>query len=319
VVNLAEKPVFKEEILRKPEWLKKRLSLSSQRPMKNDLRSRGLHSVCEEASCPNISECFSKGVATVMIMGDTCTRACKFCDVKTGRPDALNPHEPDEVAEWTKLYGLKHVVITSVDRDDLKEDLGSTHFAKVIWRTKELNPMTSIEVLTPDFQGREECLDRIGESPISVFNHNMETTRELTPFVRSASDYDRSLKVIQYIKNHYPQIMTKSGLMLGLGEKKENVLKAMQDLVDHGCDLLTLGQYLQPSQKHLYVQEFIHPDQFEEYKVLGEEMGFQAVFSGPFVRSSYLADELIEGLLPERSFDLNLKKTSHTHVKGFTV
>lgn len=285
-------------MLRKPEWLKKRLALSNQRSMKNDLRAGGLHSVCEEASCPNISECFGKGVATVMIMGDTCTRACKFCNVKTGRPAALDPMEPENVAQWAKKYNLRHLVITSVDRDDLKDDLGSTHFAKVVTRTKEVNPQSSIEVLTPDFQGRAECLSRICQTPISVFNHNLETTEELTPRVRSASNYKRSLNVIRYVKDNHAKILTKSGMMLGLGEIKKDVLKAMQDLVDHGCDLLTLGQYLQPSQKHLPVKEFVHPDQFAEYKMLGEEMGFRAVFSGPFVRSSYLADELIKGLLP---------------------
>jgi len=193
-------------------------------------------------------------------------------------------------------------VITSVDRDDLKEDLGSTHFANVVIKTKELNPRSTIEVLTPDFQGREECIERVCRAPVSVYNHNLETTEELTPKVRSASNYKRSLNVIKYVKDHYPTLFTKSGMMLGLGEKKEDVLKAMQDLVDHGCDLLTLGQYLQPSQKHLSVKEFIPPDQFEEYKVLGEKMGFKAIFSGPFVRSSYLADELIEGLLERPLF-----------------
>lgn len=282
--------------LRKPEWLKKRLSLSGQRPMKEDLRGLGLHSVCEEAGCPNISECFGKGVATVMIMGDTCTRACKFCNVKTGRPLALDPHEPENVAQWAKKYHLRHIVITSVDRDDLKDDLGSTHFAKVVTRTKEVNPTSSIEVLTPDFQGREECIKRVCEAPVLVYNHNLETSERLTPRVRSASNYRRSLGVIKYVKNHHPKMITKSGMMLGLGESKDEVLQSMQDLVDHGCDLLTLGQYLQPSQAHLPVVEFIHPDQFDEYKTLGEKMGFKAVFAGPFVRSSYLADELIEGL-----------------------
>lgn len=284
---------------RKPEWLKKRLSLSNQRPMKNDLRTLNLHSVCEEASCPNISECFSKGVATVMIMGDTCTRACKFCDVKTGRPKPLDPNEPDNVASWAKTYNLRHIVITSVDRDDLKDDLGSTHFASVVTRTKEENPKSTIEVLTPDFQGREECIERVATTPILVYNHNLETIERLTAQVRSASNYRRSLKVIQYIKNHHPKILTKSGLMLGLGEKHDEVLQSMSDMVAHGCDLLTLGQYLQPSKEHLAVQEFIHPDRFAEYKELGEKMGFRAVFSGPFVRSSYLADELVEGIVPE--------------------
>lgn len=280
---------------KKPPWLRKKLSLVKQRTVKAELRGLNLHSVCEEASCPNISECFSKGVSTVMIMGDTCTRSCKFCNVKTGKPLPLDPNEPENVAQWIKNHGFRHIVITSVDRDDLKEDLGSTHFALVVRRTKEVNPNTSIEVLTPDFQGRKDCIDRVCKEPISVFNHNLETVRRLTPQVRSASNYQRSLNVIRMVKDHHSHIHTKSGIMLGLGEKKEEVLQSMQDLVDHGCDLLTLGQYLQPSQKHLPVQEFIHPDQFEEYKILGKKMGFKKVFSGPFVRSSYLADELIEG------------------------
>ncbi len=281
--------------LRKPEWLKKKFSLDNQRGMKTDLRSLKLHSVCEEARCPNISECFSKGVATVMIMGDICTRACKFCAVKTGRPDALDVHEPDHVAEWAKAYEFKHVVITSVDRDDLP-DLGAAHFAAVIQRTKAVNPALSIEVLTPDFQGRESCLATICAAPINVFNHNLETVRRLTSQVRSAAKYDRSLKVIRYVKDHQPQMLTKSGLMLGLGETKDEVLQSMQDLIDHGCDLLTLGQYLRPSQAHLPVHDYVPPDVFAELKLTGEKMGFRAVFSGPFVRSSYLADELIAGL-----------------------
>lgn len=296
--------------LRKPEWLKKRLSLSNQRPMKNDLRSKGLHSVCEEAACPNISECFSKGVATVMIMGDICTRSCKFCDVKTGRPKALDPDEPENVALWAKAYKLRHIVITSVDRDDLKADLGSAHFAAVVRRTKELNPTSSIEVLTPDFQGREECIERVADSPVFVYNHNLETVERLTSHVRSASNYRRSLGVIRYVKTHHPKILTKSGMMLGLGESREETLAGMRDLADHGCDLLTLGQYLQPSKDHLEVKEFIHPDRFAEFKELGEKMGFKAVFAGPFVRSSYLADELIEGFT---------EPLHAVKVEGFTV
>lgn len=280
--------------LRKPEWLRKKLSLVKQRDVKKELRDLGLHSVCEEASCPNISECFAKGVATLMIMGDTCTRSCKFCNVKTGKPLPLDPKEPENVARWIESHGFRHIVITSVDRDDLKDDLGSTHFAAVVRRAKEINPNTSLEVLTPDFQGRGECIDRVCREPVSVFNHNLETVERLTSEVRSASNYQRSLRVIEHVKKNHPHIITKSGLMLGLGETVDEVIQAMQDLHAHGCDLLTLGQYLQPSQKHLPVKEFIHPDQFAEYKKIGEALGFRAVFSGPFVRSSYLADELIE-------------------------
>lgn len=281
---------------KKPDWLRKKLSLVKQRSVKKELRDLKLHSVCEEASCPNISECFQKGVATVMIMGDTCTRSCKFCNVKTGKPLPLDVNEPENVALWIQSHGYKHIVITSVDRDDLKEDLGATHFAKVISETKRINPLTNVEVLTPDFQGREDCLDKICQEDVFVFNHNLETTRQLTPRVRSASNYDRSLKVIAYVKKAYPKIFTKSGIMLGLGESFDDTVQAMQDLKDHGCDLLTLGQYLQPSKKHLPVQSYIHPDDFLKLKEIGEnKMGFKKVFSGPFVRSSYLADELVEG------------------------
>lgn len=279
----------------KPDWLKKRLSLSGVRPMKEDLRRLSLHSVCEEARCPNISECFSKGVATVMIMGDVCTRSCKFCNVKSGRPGALNPDEPENVAQWARAYRLKHLVITSVDRDDLP-DLGATHFAAVVRRTHEVNPHSSIEVLTPDFQGRESCLDSVCSQPICVFNHNLETVERLTPQVRSASKYERSLAVIAHVKKNFGHLLTKSGIMLGLGETRDETRLAMADLVENGCDLLTLGQYLQPSAAHLPVSQYIHPDVFAELKEEGERMGFRAVFSGPFVRSSYLADELIEGL-----------------------
>lgn len=282
---------------RKPDWLRKKLSLVKQRSVKSELRDLNLHSVCEEASCPNISECFAKGVATVMIMGDICTRTCKFCNVKSGRPLPLDPNEPESVAKWIQLHNFRHIVITSVDRDDLKSDLGARHFAEVVTQSKKRNPKTTIEVLTPDFQGREDCLKLICESPVSVFNHNLETIKRLTQQVRSASDYQRSLNVIRYVKESYPHLLTKSGMMLGLGEQKDEVLQSMQDLVDHGCDLLTLGQYLQPSQKHLPVSEYIHPDMFAFYKQEGEKMGFKAVFAGPFVRSSYLADELIENLL----------------------
>lgn len=284
--------------LPKPHWLKKRLDFQAQRVVKQELRRLNLNSVCEEASCPNISECFAKGVSTVMIMGDTCTRSCKFCDVKTGRPEPLDPNEPDNVAEWIANHRYRHIVITSVDRDDLKDDLGSTHFAQVILKAKAKNPTTSIEVLTPDFQGREDCLQRIVETPIQVFNHNLETIERLTPHVRSASSYTRSLRVIEFMKKASQKYLTKSGLMLGLGENREEVLKAMHDLRDHGCDLLTLGQYLSPSSSHLPVLEYVTPEQFEEFKTVGLEMGFKGVFSGPFVRSSYLADEFIEGIVP---------------------
>lgn len=279
----------------KPPWLKKRLALQGVNPMKVRLRGLKLHSVCEEARCPNLSDCFSKGVATVMIMGDVCTRSCKFCAVKSGRPGALDPKEPLHVALWVQRLGLKHVVITSVDRDDLS-DLGSQHFARVIREVRQMNPDTVIEVLTPDFQGRAASLRDVCEESPEIVNHNIETVARLTPKVRSASRYERSLGVLSWVKGHYPRLTTKSGLMLGLGEEEGEVIQAMKDLVEHSCDLLTLGQYLRPSGNHLPVVEYIRPEQFNRLKTMGEEIGFKAVFAGPFVRSSYLADQQYEAI-----------------------
>ncbi len=278
----------------KPDWLKKRYNFSEVREMKQKLRGLKLHTVCEEARCPNISECFARGTATVMIMGDICTRACKFCAVATGRPKPLDIEEPLHVAEWAHSLGLKHIVITSVDRDDLP-DMGAKHFAQTINEVRNLNPKMVIEVLTPDFQGRDQLINEVCESKPLIFNHNLETIERLTPSVRSAAKYRRSLYVIEHVKKNYPMLMTKSGLMLGLGEKEEEVLQTMHDLKNHGCDFLTLGQYLQPTQKHLPVAEYIPPQKFDEYRVKGEEMGFRGVFSGPFVRSSYMADGFFAG------------------------
>ncbi|HBF13335.1 MAG TPA: lipoyl synthase [Deltaproteobacteria bacterium] len=279
--------------LLKPPWLKKRLDVAALTGMQARLRGLTLHSVCEEARCPNISECFSKGVATVMIMGDTCTRACKFCAVATGRPKPLDPNEPENVAKWAGDAGLKHIVITSVDRDDLP-DLGATHFGKTVQTMKEIHPLMIVEVLTPDFQGKGELIDKVCQAEPKIYNHNLETVRRLTPGVRSAARYDRSLQVIKWVKKNYPNQLTKSGLMLGLGETEEEILESMQDLLNHGCDMLTLGQYLQPTLKHLPVKEYIPLEKFEGYHKRGLQMGFKAVFAGPFVRSSYLADELYE-------------------------
>lgn len=273
----------------KPAWLKKSYSFSDIRAMKQRLRGFQLHTVCEEARCPNISECFARGTATVMIMGDICTRSCKFCAVATGRPQPLDPNEPVHVAQWTRQLGLKHVVITSVDRDDLP-DQGAQHFAKTIREVKKENPEIIVEVLTPDFQGKTELIDEVCQTDPHIFNHNLETVERLTPHVRSAAKYRRSLSVIQHVKKNYPHFYTKSGLMLGLGEKEDEVIQAMRDLVNHGCDLLTLGQYLQPSPRHLPVVDYIPPKKFDEYQKEGETLGFRAVFAGPFVRSSYMAD-----------------------------
>jgi len=278
----------------KPPWLKKKLSGEGVLSMKEKLRDLGLHTVCEEARCPNLTECFSKKVATLMIMGDICTRACKFCAVATGRPKALDALEPQKVAGWISELGLRHVVITSVDRDDLP-DLGANHFAETIREVKNKNPSTIVEVLTPDFQGKPEFLEIVSKEEPRIFNHNLETVERLTPSVRSAAKYSRSLFVLEWVKKNYPHQIVKSGLMLGLGEEKEEVLKTLQDLRQAGCDMITLGQYLQPTPQHLPVKEYIHPDQFDEYKKEALSLGFRTVFSGPFVRSSYLAEEVFAG------------------------
>ncbi len=279
----------------KPAWLKKTYSFSEVHAMKQRLKSLNLHTVCEEARCPNISECFGRGVATVMIMGDMCTRSCKFCAVKTGRPQALDPEEPKNVAHWAKELGLKHIVITSVDRDDLS-DQGSRHFAQTVFEVKRENPEIVVEILTPDFQGKTAFIDEVCKSAPHIFNHNLETVERLTSQVRSAARYERSLSVIQHVKKNYADFLTKSGLMLGLGEKEEEVIQAMRDLVAHGCDLLTLGQYLQPTPNHLPVVDYIPPKKFDEYRKEGEALGFRAVFAGPFVRSSYMADGFFRDL-----------------------
>lgn len=278
----------------KPEWLKKRLRPETLIQMQKQLRAKKLHTVCEEARCPNISECFAKKTATIMIMGDICTRSCKFCAVKSGRPRALDPDEPLHVADWAQELGFRHLVVTSVDRDDLP-DLGAEHFAQTIKVLRFRMPKLVVEVLTPDFQGRTPCLELICRAEPHIFNHNLETVRRLTPQVRSAAKYDQSLKVLHWVKTNYAGLITKSGLMLGLGEQGGEIAGAMQDLRDAGCDMITLGQYLQPTMRHHPVVRYVEPREFEEWQRFGLKMGFRAVFSGPFVRSSYMADEQWSG------------------------
>lgn len=279
----------------KPEWLRKPWQRSKPvLALVRELRDRHLHTVCEEARCPNMGECFSHRVATVMIMGDICSRSCKFCAVASGRPKPLDPQEPEQVAQFIQSLGLRHVVITSVDRDDLP-DLGAAHFAATIRAARLAAPSTTIEVLTPDFQGRHDCLDQIASARPQVFNHNIETVRRLTPQVRSVAKYDTSLQVLSYMKTHH--LITKSGIMLGLGEDTGEIRHTLQDLRAHGCDLVTVGQYLQPTAAHLPVARYVHPDEFKEWEQEGLALGFRRVFSGPYVRSSYLADELMAGLI----------------------
>ena len=284
-VNLKPRP-------RLPEWLRITLptsdSFARTRGLLDELK---LHTVCESAQCPNHWECWEKGTATFMIAGDRCTRACGFCAVSTAKPLALETDEPLRVAEATRRMKLKHVVITAVARDDLK-DGGAEHFRQTIEKVRELNPEIVIEVLVPDFNESDASIENVLAANPHIFNHNLETVRRLTPEVRHRATYDRSLGVLAKVKaKRGDTIYTKSGIMLGLGEREEEILTAMQDLRAAKCDILTLGQYLQPSLKHLPVIEFVTPEKFAEYKVRAEEMGFVHVASGPMVRSSYHADE----------------------------
>jgi len=279
---------------RLPEWLKKTTgSPAAIHDMKVRLRGSRLHTVCEEARCPNLTECFTRGVSTIMIAGDICTRSCRFCAVKTGRPNPLDPNEPQNTAEMVEVMALKHVVITSVDRDDLA-DGGATHWADTIRAVRKRTPKVVVEVLTPDFDARESDLHTVCQATPHIFNHNMETIRRLTPQVRSRAKYDRSLSVLKFVAEHYPHIPTKSGIMVGLGESKEEVFEVLRDLKAVGCKYITIGQYLQPTQKHLPVARFVHPDEFQEYSQYGHSIGLKHIFSGPFVRSSYMADHQVE-------------------------
>jgi lipoic acid synthetase len=277
---------------RLPEWLKVQLPTSSAfTATRTLLDGLSLHTVCESAKCPNHWECWSKGTATFMIAGDRCTRACGFCAVSTAKPLALEQDEPQRVAEATRRMGLKHVVITAVARDDL-HDGGAEHFRRTIEAVRDLNPGIVVEVLTPDFLDRDDAIDSVLVARPDIFNHNLETIRRLTPSVRHRATYDRSLRVLAKVKDRLgDQVHTKSGMMLGLGETQEEVLEAMRDLRHANCDMLTLGQYLQPTLKHLPVVDFIPPAVFDTLRREGQAMGFAHVASGPLVRSSYHADE----------------------------
>ena len=289
VIPTTELPV-------KPDWIRVKIPASPRiSHIKNKLREHRLASVCEEASCPNLGECFSNGTATFMIMGEICTRRCPFCDVAHGKPKHLDKNEPRELAEAIREMGLSYVVITSVDRDDLK-DSGARHFSSCILETRRLNPDIKVEVLVPDFRGRMQiALDILQESPPDVFNHNLETVPRLYRQARPGADYEWSLELLQSYKVRNPKVTTKSGLMLGLGEELSEVKEVMRDLKSHNVDMVTLGQYLQPSKNHLKVERFVHPDEFEELKVFGNKIGFLHVASGPLVRSSYHADKQADG------------------------
>ncbi|MFM5558485.1 lipoyl synthase [Aeromonas rivipollensis] len=286
-----------EEVLRKPDWMRIKLPPSSQKieHIKSTLRKNKLHSVCEEASCPNLAECFNHGTATFMIMGAICTRRCPFCDVAHGRPLALDPEEPKKLALTIKEMGLKYVVITSVDRDDLR-DGGAQHFADCIKQIREHSPQTRIEILTPDFRGRmEQALEVFRETPPDVFNHNLETAPRMYRVARPGADYKWSLELLRRIKEMHPHVPTKSGVMMGLGETNEEIVQVLTDLREHGVNMLTLGQYLQPSRHHLPVKRYVPPAEFDELKEVAMGLGFSHAACGPFVRSSYHADLQAKG------------------------
>lgn len=282
--------------LPKPDWIRIRLSSDNKvAQLKDLLRENRLVTVCEEASCPNLNECFSHGTATFMIMGDKCTRRCSFCDVAHGRPDPLDPNEPKNLAETVKKMQLRYVVITSVDRDDLR-DGGAAHFTACVSKVRELNPGIKIEVLVPDFRGRmEKALTALAAAPADVFNHNIETVPRLYKQARPGSDYAWSLKLLQEHKKQFPNIPTKSGLMLGLGETNEEIKQTLVDLRAHNVDMLTLGQYLQPSRHHIAVARYVTPAEFIELGAYAKQLGFTHVASGPLVRSSYHADRQAAG------------------------
>lgn len=274
---------------RLPKWMKMKMPKGeSYSKVKNLVNHHGLHTICTSGNCPNIGECWNRGTATFMILGEICTRNCKFCGVKTGRPLPVDPEEPKRVAESIRIMALKHAVITSVDRDDLP-DLGAGFWAETILEVKKVNPDTKIEVLIPDFQGKKELVQVVANARPEVISHNLETVERLTPEIRSAAKYRQSLDVISAIAES--GLVAKSGIMLGLGETEEEVLQTMNDLLAAGCKVMTIGQYLAPTKLHIPVKEYITPEQFEKYRTIGLEKGFAFVESSPLVRSSYRAEQ----------------------------
>jgi len=291
VSRIPVKVITQEKRLPKPRWIRAKAPTGPVfNRVKNLLREQQLHTVCEEASCPNIGECFSKGTATFMILGDKCTRRCPFCDVAHARPDPIDEAEPAQLADTVATLQLNYLVITSVDRDDLK-DGGAGHFANCIQAIRQRSPNTSIEILVPDFRRRSEtALGLLTASPPDVFNHNLETVRRLYKAVRPGADYEGSLQLLQAFAQLHPEVPTKSGLMLGVGETDEEIIEVMADLRAHSVTMLTIGQYLQPTQHHLPVLRYVEPAQFDRFAEIGKSMGFSNVASGPMVRSSYHAD-----------------------------
>ncbi len=279
------------EVMRKPDWIRVKAPTSKGfQETRKIVQDRGLHTVCEEAACPNIGECWSKSHATMMIMGDTCTRACAFCNVKTGKPAPLDVNEPEKVADAVAQMGLKHVVITSVDRDDLI-DGGAAHFAETVTKIRAGNKNTTIEILTPDFLRKEEYANLVIDSKPDVFNHNLETVPRLYLSIRPGARYYNSLRLLERVKESDPNMFTKSGLMVGLGETREEVMQVMDDMRSAGIDFLTIGQYLQPTRKHAPVDRFVTPEEFKSYEVLARSKGFLMVSASPLTRSSHHAGE----------------------------
>ncbi len=278
-----------KERQRLPKWMKMKMPKGeSYSKVKNLIDKHGLHTICTSGNCPNIGECWNRGTATFMILGDICTRSCKFCAVNTGKPLAPDLNEPEKLAKSVNIMGVKHCVITSVDRDDL-DDQGADIWARTITEVKRLNPETKIEVLIPDFSGNKERIQKVIDAKPDVISHNLETCERLTPSIRSAAKYRRSLEVIKYIAENYT--VAKSGIMLGLGETHAEILQVMDDLLEAGCKVMTIGQYLAPTLQHMQVVEYIKPERFAEYKRIGLEKGFSFVESSPLVRSSYRAEE----------------------------
>lgn len=296
VERIPVKVIASDAVLRKPDWIRIKVAVSPEVDrIKNLLRKSKLSTVCEEANCPNLGECFSGGTATFMIMGDICTRRCPFCDVGHGKPNPLDAEEPKHLAEAIAEMGLKYVVITSVDRDDLR-DGGAQHFADCIHHSRELSPNLQVEILTPDFRGRMDiALDILAATPPDVFNHNLETVPRLYREARPGANYQWSLELLKQYKARKPEVLTKSGLMVGLGEEKDEIIQVMRDMREHDIDMLTIGQYLQPSKDHLPVKRYVEPSEFDEYSAIAEELGFKHAACGPLVRSSYHADKQAHG------------------------
>lgn len=300
-IELSEKRETSRRPRRRPDWIKVRAPGGENYSFLKDLmRSKSLHTVCEEAMCPNIGECWGSGTATFLIMGDTCTRSCGFCDIKTGRPEPLDWEEPERVAQAVRKMNLRHVVITSVNRDERK-DGGAPIFALCIERIREVQPGCSIEVLIPDFKGSEDALKIVMDARPEILNHNVETVPRLFRKVQPQDRYEWALDTLRNAKRMESDVLTKSGIMVGLGEEFDEVLAVMRDLVDVGVDILTVGQYLQPSRKHLPIERYYRPEEFEELSRAGYEMGFRWVESGPLVRSSYRAEKQVAALSPMRN------------------